>query len=340
MAKSNLISEAIADAKQIKATAVANAKIAIEEAFQPTLQRMISTKLSEEDELEDDSFSDEGEVDIDVNSASEEEFAPEGEEDAGQGFGSFEDEEEAPVEDENLELEALIRELEGTEQAPVEEEDEFYNEGEEDDVMSDNPGTEDDMFAENDEYMDDELSEALNALIEEEGLGDDLDLGPNKEDGSAFTDHSLPSGPQFLERRKLRNENKKLKKDLNEAYRAVTTLKKTLNEVNLLNAKLMYTTKTFRQFELNENQQNRILDSFDRANTVREVKLVYTTICEARNKKPIKRMTEGSASKTVKAINPVKKNGTETRANIVEGDIVRWSSDRLQQLANIKKLND
>ena len=54
MAKSNLLKEAIADAKAVRETAIANAKIALEEAFTPRLQSMLSTKIEEEMEEEDD----------------------------------------------------------------------------------------------------------------------------------------------------------------------------------------------------------------------------------------------------------------------------------------------
>jgi len=48
MAKSDLLKEAIADAKAVKETALANAKIALEEAFAPRIQSMLSTKLAED----------------------------------------------------------------------------------------------------------------------------------------------------------------------------------------------------------------------------------------------------------------------------------------------------
>ena len=102
----------------------------------------------------------------------------------------------------------------------------------------------------------------------------------------------------------------------------------------MLNAKLMYTTKTLRQFNLNENQQVRILESFDRANSVREVKLVYTTIVESFNKKTIKKkVNEGLASKTVKQINPAKRSLREGSGDIVNNSMV----DRFQKLAGIKR---
>jgi len=46
--RKDLLSEAIADAKAVKETALANAKLALEEAFTPKLQSMISAKLAED----------------------------------------------------------------------------------------------------------------------------------------------------------------------------------------------------------------------------------------------------------------------------------------------------
>ena len=56
MANRDLLKEAIADAKALKETAIANAKAALEEAFEPRLKSMLSAKLEEmekEDELEE-----------------------------------------------------------------------------------------------------------------------------------------------------------------------------------------------------------------------------------------------------------------------------------------------
>ena len=53
----DLLREAIADAKSVRETALANAKIALEEAFTPRLQSMLSKKIQSEmedsDETED-----------------------------------------------------------------------------------------------------------------------------------------------------------------------------------------------------------------------------------------------------------------------------------------------
>lgn len=329
MAKKNILAEAIADAKELKETALANAKIALTESFTPSLQRLVSTRIHEDDE-------DGEEVEIDTEMGGEEEPA--------MGFDSFdsgEEEEELPMEgmegEDDLELESLMRELDG------EGDDEMAMEGDEfEDEMPVEEGEEEswsDPIDEGDEieYSDDELEEALGRVFEMDGLGDDLDRGENKEDGGVY-DENPPSGPQFLENRKLRTEVKRLRtelkniqKKLNESLRANTTYKKVLNEVNLLNSKLMYNTKVLRKFELTEGQRERILNSFDRANSVREVELVYTTVCESFNKRPTKnKMVEGSASKTVKTVKP------NPNGHIVNESLVT----RMQRLANIKKFED
>ena len=59
MAKSDLLKEAIADAKAVKETALANAKIALQEAFAPRIENMLSAKLSEDLSEDDDSNEDE-----------------------------------------------------------------------------------------------------------------------------------------------------------------------------------------------------------------------------------------------------------------------------------------
>ena len=53
---SDLLKEAIADAKAVRETALANAKMALEEAFTPHLKSMLSAKLAEDDLEEEDPF--------------------------------------------------------------------------------------------------------------------------------------------------------------------------------------------------------------------------------------------------------------------------------------------
>jgi hypothetical protein len=96
----------------------------------------------------------------------------------------------------------------------------------------------------------------------------------------------------------------KLKSELGEHRNVVKYLRSKLNEVNLLNAKLLFTNKLFRAFGLNTEQKVKVVETFDRAKNIREVKLVYSTMAESfgagsKAKNPIIKESKGSASKPV-----------------------------------------
>jgi len=119
-----------------------------------------------------------------------------------------------------------------------------------------------------------------------------------------------------------------LQTELEEAYNVIKTLRSELNEVNLLNAKLLYTNKIFKAKNLTESQKVNVLGMFDKAGTVKEVKLVFETLSEGLKSKPTTNITEGmgSASKTL--------GTTKTKQPIVESnDMVA----RFQKLAGIIK---
>ena len=71
-----------------------------------------------------------------------------------------------------------------------------------------------------------------------------------------------------------------MEKELDEAYSTIESLKNELNEINLLNAKLLYSNKIFKSKNLNESQKVKVLSSFDKATTVGEVKMVFETLNE------------------------------------------------------------
>ena len=115
--------------------------------------------------------------------------------------------------------------------------------------------------------------------------------------------------------------------ELNEAYDTIKTLKKELNEINLLNAKLLYTNKIFRSKNLTESQKVKVLGSFDNATTVRETKLVFETLNEGiKVRKPSVEKTLGSASKAT--------NTPTTKKPIVESNEAYL---RMQKLAGLIK---
>jgi hypothetical protein len=127
-----------------------------------------------------------------------------------------------------------------------------------------------------------------------------------------------------------------LEKELAEYRQAVKLLRGKLHEVNLLNAKLLYTNKIFRKEGLTNEQKVMVVENFDRASTVREIKMVYTVLVETltsaakvvkATKSPTKVVAEGLASKATPSTAPK----AENQQVIAENSVAR----RLQQLAGI-----
>ena len=87
--------------------------------------------------------------------------------------------------------------------------------------------------------------------------------------------------------------------DLKEAMETIETLKKELNEVNILNAKLLYVNKIFKANNLSESQKVNVIAAFDKAETVKEVKLVFETVADnvGTKKETTIKEHKGSASK-------------------------------------------
>ena len=120
-------------------------------------------------------------------------------------------------------------------------------------------------------------------------------------------------------------ENAKLKAELKEHRDVVKYLRAKLNEVNLLNAKLLFSNKLFRVFGLSNEQKMKVVETFDRTKNIREIKLVYSTRAESfKSRGPVKE-SKGSSSKAVASTKPSKKV-------ISEGSDVRA---RFKKLANI-----
>jgi len=124
------------------------------------------------------------------------------------------------------------------------------------------------------------------------------------------------------------------KEDLKEAMDTVATLRSELNEINLLNAKLLYVNKVFRSKNLSENQKVKVLSTFDKAETVKEVKLVFETINSSiKSKSTNNSISEGYRAKgSASSSRSLAK--TTKKQPIVESD---EKVTRFQKLAGIIK---
>lgn len=138
------------------------------------------------------------------------------------------------------------------------------------------------------------------------------------------------------ETEQIATENVELKRSLREHREVIQYLRTKLHEVNMLNSKLLYTTKLFRAFNLSEGQKTKVVDTFDRAATLREVKLVYATLAESLHgnkgiqKKNASVVAEGLASKPTGSTKP------KSDSILAEGTTL---VSRMQKLAGIKTQN-
>ena len=359
MANSKLLKEAIADAKAVRETAIANAKIALEEAFTPRLQSILSKKLqaemADEEEVED-KVEENNDVSSEIGGGDNKQPADkannddtdlsgianqsaevggevedydkvkdlteaEGEEEKEEPVAEGEEEVEAPAvegeemgmdseddddddDDDELDLEAIIKELEA--QIAEEEGEEAHEEmpAEEPAVEGEEAPVEEPVAAEpaveaeevpTEEPAHDDEEIDLDEILREMGYGDDEE----KVDEAEEPAHD--------------EEKEKMAEELQEAYSTIKSLKSTINEVNLLNAKLLYANKLFRSYNLTNEQKVKVVENLDRTTSVREVKLVYATLAESmkftgteRKVAAKKTMTEGFASKPQATTAPAK----------------------------------
>ena len=162
---SDLLKEAIADAKAVRETALENAKAALEEAFTPQIKSMLSAKLKEDD-MDDEA--EEGMHDDMDDDEAEEGRHEEGEDEE-------DDAEEGMHEEDNLDLEAVIKELEAE-----------LSEGEDDEVEEKEDEV-DESTVEEGEEIEEEYEIDAAALEEEEELEEvDKSSGIGKGDNSSI----------------------------------------------------------------------------------------------------------------------------------------------------------
>jgi len=405
MANSKLLKEAIADDKAVKETALANAKLALEEAFTPRLQSILSQKMRAEAEAQDDE-ADKVDEELDSSNIGSGNSQPTLDADTDLSVGVKKDsgkpeqagtdykkvadisEEENPYGDDNMagddekqneiaQLKARLAELEGEDSE--EEKNPFGMEDEEEDPnnmpdASMGADSNDQYHPHDDDNEDDMDLEAIIRELEAQLQGDDQDqnqVGGEEEDESMYEDaysDGSPAGSDKGEDPKLvkvegqdvtgatgdkktgpfdqtdevidleeilremeadmkddkdkveedekpdfekakTGDSDKTKSDLKEAYRTIVSLRNTINEVNLLNAKLLFANKLFRAHNMTNEQKVKVIETLDRTKSVREVKLVYSTLAEnfkytTSNKSTKKSISEGIASKVTKSTKP------------------------------------
>ena len=324
------LKEAIADAKAVKESAIANAKAALEESFTPHLKSMLAAKINEMEEEEEM---------YEAKSRMEKK-------DMNEDYAEVEAEDAMSAMDEEVNLDEILAELEEIDeevQLNEVEEEEKYEDSDADGIPDEKDETPKGEAKEEEEIDLEDLSEEdlksfIESVIADMVEAGELEAGHEEEEeeeeekGEEELEITMEA-EDYLDEEKdamyeaMKVKMKKMEEELNETRKALKTVKTDLTEVNLLNAKLLYTNKIFRNKNLTESQKVKVLGAFDKAASVKEAKLVFETISESLNapKKSINENVIGRASKSAGI-------STTTKQPIVESNEM---ITRFQKLAGI-----
>ena len=349
MAK-DILKEAIADAKAVREVALANAKAALEEAFTPKLQSMLSAKLSEE--LDED-LNEEEETNESVEETTIEEDS------FDEMYGYEEDKEKMDPDDEmymgkssmeeEIDLEEILKELELEESEEVSEEpvaegeEEEIAEGEKDELEENGPvykAEEANRVGYQADYVNEDFD--LDALLEEldgldEAKDDDDDKKMEESKDEELEEAKKDDDDKEMEEsvNPLQAELDEAKEELEETKKAFKAVRAELNEVNLLNSKLLYVNRIFKANQLDESQKLRVVESLDKAGTAKEAKLIYETIKDTFNiSKDGKLKSKASIKEGLGMASKAAGNSTAPKKAVISESNDMMT--RFQKLANIK----
>ena len=306
-----LFKNAIAEAKSVREAAIANAKEALEETITPHLKELLAAKLQEMDEVEEEVMEEEvvdetieetieeadGLEEVEVAEAEEddaEKAADDSEKDDTEDHSKEDHSDDEPAPDDEIgdisveQFKDLVRDIIADEMAAGEEE--------EMELPADVQGMGDEEM---EEPIDDtlnvdeiDLDEMLNEILAEEEIEEG---SHDKEEMEEEISEEVEEGS---------HDKDKMEEELKEALETINTLRQDLQEVNLLNSKLLYVNKVFKANNLTESQKANVIAAFDKAENVKEVKLVFETVSEnvvsKQASKPARSVNEsklGSASK-------------------------------------------
>ena len=361
MANKDLFKQPIAEAKSIREAAIANAKEALEETLTPHLKDMLAAKLQEMDAKSEEVEEVVNEVEEEVDEAMHKDKKDEGmhskkkdeakhKDDDKMEEATTEEVDEAKHDDDDKMEETAIEEEEVTEEVPAVEEAEDDSEESEDEA-EEADGDEDlkdlsvdqfkdmirdiiaqeighsDAAADEEEIDLDELIRELEDVAEGDVKENEIEEEVTEETSNQVEAQSDGKSYNINRVADVNEEAKENNSELDQALETIETLKKELNEVNILNSKLLYVNKIFKSTNLSESQKVNVIAAFDKAETVKEVKLVYETVSDnvGTKKETTIKEHKGSASKAT---------GTTAK----KPEIIAEVSDavrRMQKLAGI-----
>ena len=129
-----------------------------------------------------------------------------------------------------------------------------------------------------DDDEDEDMDEVLEIIEDEDDDEDasvDVDIDVDDDDDDDVDEMRAAKAMEAAvkENRQLRRENRRYEK-------ALTFLKKRIDEVNLFNARLAAASDLMRKVSLTKGEKERVVEHFDRARTVGEVKRTHRALAE------------------------------------------------------------
>ena len=317
---STLLEQAIVDAEALKEAAIKNAEAAIIEKYSSEVRDAVNSLLEQEEET----------LEEEEESAVMEEVP----------YAVEEGDEPIMV---RLDLEALERAL-SEEEEPVEESHEDLADTLEEEIEEalETEGEETDLDEEIelDEEILDAIAEELkvDVAIPDQGLGGrstptDRNLEGQKVTLAALKDDELAEEHAALQKAREEtgmyvNQVNELKQEKSNLEKTVLHLKGRLEEVNLSNARLLYTNRVLNSTSLNERQKTKIVESISNADSVEEAKVIYETLQSA--------VGESRNSKSPQSLREAVEKPSPTLPRRRENNTQNPHFNRMRALAGIK----
>ena len=135
-----------------------------------------------------------------------------------------------------------------------------------------------------------------------------------------------------LENKNLETQNNTTQEKNKKLEQTIMHLKEKFDEINLSNARLLYTNKVLNSASLNERQKNKIVDAISKADTIEEAKVIYETLESATGETQTRAMPKSLSEMVQRSSSSMLVSRNRKR----EETISESFSDRMQKLAGIK----
>ena len=137
-----------------------------------------------------------------------------------------------------------------------------------------------DIDVDDDEDEDEDIDEVLEIIEDEDEEDADVDVDIDVDDDEDDDDDLEERGMMAKKVEAAVKENRQLRRENRRYEKALTFLKKRIDEVNLFNARLAAASDLMRKVSLTKNEKERVVEHFDKARTVGEVKRTHRALAE------------------------------------------------------------